>query len=780
MDKKWIINDDALFSFIGIRERENVIFKKLIEEICNYAYDKQIKLDGRFEIKKWLEDLLERELFLSVTKKRHRDHLLHACRIALLGERILMGKITYDGNKEFRLIDLVRELLKSKGDTQRLLELYEHDTEDGEAFNEKILQVWYIAALFHDVGFIYGAFTEVWQNLAFLMNLPNFKEMYLDVEKGLTDFKNKFSVSVVRGELYKSEFTREFDHSKIGACLISNLLGESNLVCDMAAFITDHHSSNETLDFTERPLSFLMVLLDELQEWNRPVLGRKIRDQILSEKIRDLSPFIEYPKIAPELKSVSLCSDKEDDFEIIMENKNLSLDFTLDYGDNAEVLKKTDFSFPLMLYLKYKDLQRLRIGEKAKLEQAFQKVLVEVSSISNINSKDDYVTLLDRESVPGELKERFEKKNITLENPKVWIIHEGREWKIVDDDKKYSIQKEGDYLNIKENKKCTEKAKFSFSISSEFIAKGALARKWRRQCDILLYETLQNKNNVLSEWLDDIIDYRTKDTIKFEIGNMKRILSGDFRKIIERSHEIYLRDENIVEKEFTANYNYKTINNDEIEWITKIKRELKNNNPNIPIDRLTASFDEEIIKYEVKEVKEGDEIITPEVKRLSSFIPKKEYEAGKYEQKFVMFIPLKAFLEDKKIEYEVDFTIPNDTLFKNHFDDIYNIRSSNIERGEINVSWEKGLFDGYFETDYLFFQGEVGKREKILDKMRKAGSDNLRNTVDDFKRDILTEGEILEPHHLRVAGTIYNAKKTVTNIRSHHSAGFIWIPKSAT
>jgi hypothetical protein len=145
MGEKWPINDDALFSYIGITDRKTSSFKLLIEE-------------------EWLEQLLERELFLSITKKRHRDHLLHACRIALLGERILMGKITYDGDKEFRLLDLVRELLKKQEDTQKLLELYEVDTADNEALDGKILQVWYIAALFHDVGFIYEAFTEAWNS----------------------------------------------------------------------------------------------------------------------------------------------------------------------------------------------------------------------------------------------------------------------------------------------------------------------------------------------------------------------------------------------------------------------------------------------------------------------------------------------------------------------------------------------------------------------------------------------------------------------------------------
>lgn len=786
MGEKWPINDDALFSYIGITDRKTSSFKLLIEEICDYVYGRKIKLDARFEIKEWLEHLLERELFLSITKKRHRDHLLHACRIALLGERILMGKITYDGDKEFRLLDLVRELLKKQEDTQKLLDIYEVDTADNEALDGKILQVWYIAALFHDVGFIYEAFTEAWRNLQVLIQFPNFKEMYLDVEKVLLNFKKGFSVSEVRAE-HKSEFTREFDHSKIGACLISNLLSESNLICDMAAFITDHHSSNETLEFSKRPLSFLLVLLDEIQEWQRPVLGRKIHDQILSEKISNLSPFIEYPKVDPELESISLSSDSKVDFEIKMENGKLNLGFILDYGDKASVLEKTNFSYPLMLYLKYKDLQRLRIDkreirEEAKkvLDEALEKALIKVTTLFTIDSKKSHIEALNRENISEELMRELKEKNYVLEKPKVWIIHIGREWKVVDHDKKYSIQKENDKLIIKEIEKCLDKPDllFNFSIFLDFIANDAVTKQWHRQCDILLLETLGKRNNIISDWLDNIIDYRRNDVVKFEIGNIPRILMGDFKEVITKSHESYVRDKNISENVFNIECRYKISNNDKIKWATKVKRELKNNAPDIPIDRITASFDEDILYCDLKEVKEGDEIITPDVRRLLSLLPKKEPEKGKYEEKFVMVIPLKSFISDKKIGYEIEFSLSNKVLTKDRFDSIYNIRSKyDIKRGVICVLWEKELFDRYFETDCLFFQGEGGKREVIQNRIRERGLDNLDGELDSLRRDILNDDEIVEVLHLKVEEDSYYVKQSVTNVRPYHMAGFLWIHK---
>ena len=176
--EKWVTTDEKKEHTYSIKKEGKELkiygepsFEQLIKKISDYVYDKR-GLDARFEIKAWLENLLERELFLSITKKRHRDHLLHACRMALLGERILQGKITYDDGKEFRLLDLVRELFRKQKDTQKLLKLYEVDTLNNEALNEKILQIWFIAALFHDVGFIYEAFTEVWENLKDIEAVP--------------------------------------------------------------------------------------------------------------------------------------------------------------------------------------------------------------------------------------------------------------------------------------------------------------------------------------------------------------------------------------------------------------------------------------------------------------------------------------------------------------------------------------------------------------------------------------------------------------------------------
>lgn len=738
---------------------------------------------------------------MCVTKKRHRDHLLHACRIALLGERILRGKITYDDNKEFRLLDLVRELLRKQDDTGRLFGLYGLDKADDETLDEKILQIWYVAAIFHDVGFIFEAFTEVWENLQFLMKLPNFNEMHLDIEKALTDFKKGFEVSDVRGEYHKNKFRREFDHSKIGASLISNLIGDSNIICDAAAFIADNHSSNEILDFSKRPLSFLMVLLDEIQEWERPVLGRKLGDQILSEKISNLSPFIEYQKVEPEIDSITLYSNDLKDFSIEMQNDSLNLDFILDYSDKVSVLEKTDFSFPMMLYLKYKDLQRLIINTDSQmaLKSALKDALVEVNLLFSIDGEheeiDEYVKELNGKYFPEGLYREFGRNKIVLKKPKILVRRRNFEWGVIDDKSKYRIKKNNNNLKILEVKKYSKNSDlpFNLAVRLHFVSKGALSYKWHRQCDVLLYETLLAKNNILSNWLDDILNYRTKDSITFDIGDMPRVLTGDFTALIARSHRIYLHDENINRLVDNAEHTYEMNGKDKINVIVKFDTLLRNTNPD-NINQIIFNYDEDIMDIEVKRAfEDGNSIDKKDI--WQSPIPEKDYGKKDYKERFVMSIPFSKPLhydEEKKVGYEIILTLPIETLErKDYADGFYNWRHYETKEGNIRANWDKNLFDtkycgSLFLDNCTYDDLEIIQNKENLSKIIKAWEKRTERNkvVEDIEKQLKTKKKecicgiySVDPIE-DAAKKHYYFEKSFETLQMRHLAVFYWIPKS--
>jgi hypothetical protein len=364
---QWEVDDSFILKTINIDKTDT--FKGLIEGICHHVYS-DIKLDSLFEIKNWMENLLESEAFLAITKKRHRDHLLHACRIAILGEKLLREDFPYKGSN-LKLLDIVRNLMLKDESTKDRFHLYnphwDRDSDEDsikESINEIIIQVWYISALFHDMGYVYESFLQGWTNINFLMNFPNFRDLYFDIESAMTKFKNEFTVSNTFPENSTYLFSRKCDHGKIGACLISNLVGESNLICDLASKITDDHTSNEIVEFEKNPLSFLLILLDEVQDWGRPTISKKMREQILSEELKNGSPFLQNGPVTPELEKVIV----QLDFVEINESLNINIKFILNFGEEDTIITNDKyFNYPWYLYSKYKNLQRLQIGNVNKV-----------------------------------------------------------------------------------------------------------------------------------------------------------------------------------------------------------------------------------------------------------------------------------------------------------------------------------------------------------------------------------------------------------------------------
>ena len=192
-----------------------------MEAIANYAYD-NIELDGIFHIEEWLEALLECDIFLSTTKKRHRDHLLHACRIALLGEYILNKELIYNGSK-LKFIDLVAELFIKDDKINAIIKCYETDFKEGD-LNKLIKQVWYVAALFHDIGYVYDSYIESWKSIKQILRAPHFSEFISHIENDINRFQKELTVSSMHERIITHIFKKNFDHAEIGACLISSLL----------------------------------------------------------------------------------------------------------------------------------------------------------------------------------------------------------------------------------------------------------------------------------------------------------------------------------------------------------------------------------------------------------------------------------------------------------------------------------------------------------------------------------------------------------------------------
>ncbi len=669
----WTIDDEKIFSELKLNSDSS--FNEFIKSISAYAYD-EIGLEHIFKIEEKLRNLLECELFLSITKKRHRDHLLHACRIARLGEMILKEKIVYNGIT-FTLLDISRELYKMNPNIIKEFESYEL-----EINNENLLRIWYVGALFHDIGFIYEAFKETAKNIEFLWNIKEFKKLHLDVQSAINEFESNFG----SGQQTSFKTINSFDHAKTGCCIISNMLGDNSLICSMAAIMAECHTTSNILYFSEDPLSFLLVLLDEIQEWERPAAGRKLLEEALSESIGTFSPFIE-TNIKPELNNINVSMN-------ITKGASIDLNFVLDYPDDIGIQDDTNFSFPIMLYLKYKNFQRLRIGKSEKLRDA-------------------------------------------LKNH------------------------------------CGVEDLFEFGIHTTIKTNGALAYKWHRQCDALLFRALRSRNKVITNWLYDETKYKEKrGVVKFEISKDKylpKVFYGDFKELFLEGHNDYLDTRYLSIDNYDAEYIYDPSENPaEVKITAKVKRKIMNSRKEVPINGFYSSIDDEIKDLKLISVKENNNEVKVEKYEIRR---EKREDKTIFDESFAFYTQFETPLyytipeSSKTLEYEMTYISPKEKTI--YYDCVYNGFRNMVNDGKITVKWEKHLFDSLFQGG-IKFQGSDKESDKLSN-----GVNNNENVTVNF---LAYKGYDLKSSD--VDSTYYKFVKPIKNLASLELSGFIWIKKN--
>jgi hypothetical protein len=146
-------------------------------------------------------------------------------------------------------------------------------------------------------------------------------------------------------------------HGTISAVYIRRLRGEFDPVLELAARAARLHDHDSPLRFEQDPLSYLLSVLDEVQEWQRPVaktsdLQRLLHASVFADMERDASVHgVEgVGKIG-----VNIVKDG-DDYMLPVEtsDNSLKLQFTIRYDRESE-----GFVLPIAMFYKYKHLARL-------------------------------------------------------------------------------------------------------------------------------------------------------------------------------------------------------------------------------------------------------------------------------------------------------------------------------------------------------------------------------------------------------------------------------------
>jgi len=336
-------------------------------------------IDIGAKIEETLNELANIEPLMYWRIKRYRDHLFHSCRIALLGLWLLDQKVRWDnrcpcpkncGQKPARkskpsirkIRDYVEELLpkeiicsitdKEKVPTLERASIYDYDRNysyllKGPKKKYLIEKIWLLASLKHDIGYSFTYLKELYDKVKLMQDDPSYS--INEIRKQLDAIFSKIFDTVrthatsIDSSLYDLR-SKKIPHGAIGAFHVRHLM-EDEYIREMAArAISRHDDDTREVCFAKEPLSYILILLDELQEWGRPVHTTHETNyydlRVLTQKL-----FAE-----DELLS------------IIYKLDNGRLSFIIDYGPSEQTLKKTGFSFPHFIYYKQLNLSRLIRG----------------------------------------------------------------------------------------------------------------------------------------------------------------------------------------------------------------------------------------------------------------------------------------------------------------------------------------------------------------------------------------------------------------------------------
>ena len=288
--------------------------KSLSSALYDVSKDRGIESKGLLYLIKALPDL-EAFLYSTSVQKYYRDHTEHALRVAVLGDFLLEQDLGH-GNLAGVISDLTgldKSLLKDK--------------------------YWWVTGLIHDIGYPLGKMTTAVNyslvnqllkcyptlDLEFLpfeisLSWKGNQEDYLGIiEEGLSkearalirngvgfdkfDMISQKPYVYLRGEEGHPEFNYQsvinLDHGVISALSLLNGLGtpdeiknndeyEGYVLTAKAIALHNFKAQLKEYTFDSHPLAFFLMLIDELQEWGRPI-PIQVRDTYFTTEIKKVT-----------------------------------------------------------------------------------------------------------------------------------------------------------------------------------------------------------------------------------------------------------------------------------------------------------------------------------------------------------------------------------------------------------------------------------------------------------------------------------------------------------
>ena len=290
---------DATSDSVGKKDLQ--CFKRVLNDFCNsgtksdafsvyFCFCEMFRLfgNGYKATQKLLELLADHEYHSGGLLTKHRDHYVHSVYVFAIGVAI------YANNKPYRKI--YNDFYRCK---------------DGDM---NFLKNWGLTALFHDIGYpfqlaheqIKSYVSELWQLPAVPgVAIVNFDSVLktdcdrtqLDTDEKFTDINSLLAYGVSARMGYDRGYVQDIldkrtspapdsfmDHGYYSAAVLANKLMTDNVVTqqtlDVLTAILLHNSLNRyniecshAVTAMEHPLAYLLMLCDELQNWDREAFG---------------------------------------------------------------------------------------------------------------------------------------------------------------------------------------------------------------------------------------------------------------------------------------------------------------------------------------------------------------------------------------------------------------------------------------------------------------------------------------------------------------------------
>jgi hypothetical protein len=276
----------------------------LVWMIAEYGHG-HLGIDPRLDIASHLLHAARAEPALHAMQAYYRDHFFHAIEVCFLGHLLL---ITQDESGK-RLWEHVLPALQTA-----------HAAADPNGGPEPrdlrdVLRQWYVAALFHDVGYAIEVLHAARGLLGFYRHSPALATFRDALEEAVKELSAALVKEAVVADL-KGEDKPGEDHAVVGAHHLRGLLDklgrdhQAGFYGPAIHAIAVHNNERLPVHFNDSPLAFLLVLCDAIQEWNRAHLRHSTAPSMLLARL--LAGDEPRPDATGPLSSVALNVERGD------------------------------------------------------------------------------------------------------------------------------------------------------------------------------------------------------------------------------------------------------------------------------------------------------------------------------------------------------------------------------------------------------------------------------------------------------------------------------------